>query len=66
MKVKYIGEQPIVCIDFQLAGVVPNGIVEPGKTYDVPEDDNMVLAMLEASPVFEQQKEAVKKSKGDK
>lgn len=66
MKVKYTGDQPLGCVDFVLAGVVPDGTaLEPGKIYDVPETDKMFIHMIMATPLFELQQET-KKKKGDK
>lgn len=66
MKFKYIGNQPLGCIDFVMAGLIrPGGTLEPDKVYDVPDDDNMFISMCKNSPLFELA-ETKKKTKGDK
>lgn len=66
MKIRYVGEYPIACVDFEAARIIPSGeALEPGKVYDVPEDDLMFISMLKASPLFVEEK-PTKKPKGDK
>lgn len=67
MKFKYVGEQVMGCLDFMLAGIIPDGgVIEPNKVYEVPDDDAKLISMCRATPLFEEQTRTVKKTKGDK
>ena len=67
MKYKYVGEQPMGCLDFVIAGIIPDGgILEPGKVYEVSDDDAKLISMCNATPLFEEQSKTTKKDKGDK
>ena len=66
MKFKYVGKQEMGCLDFVMAGIIPDGgTLEPGKVYDVPDDDARLVSMCNATPLFEESK-TIKKAKGDK
>lgn len=52
MKFKYMGKR-YGCIDFVTAGILkPGEMLEPGKVYDIPDDDEMLILACKTNGAY--------------